>query len=105
VLRRCRAGGSASARPANVVSGVTDKGQRTLLNAVPLWQEAHAQVEEALGREATTALNDMLDLSAGGCGRPRAPDSRAWRPSRPGDRHIATVLPWNWNPDRAMVVT
>ena len=42
----------------------TDKGQRTLLDAVPLWQEAQAQVEEALGREATTALNDLLDLSA-----------------------------------------
>jgi hypothetical protein len=65
VLRRCRTGCSTSARPANVVSGVTDKGQRTLLNAVPLWQEAQAQVEEALGREATTALNDLLDLSPG----------------------------------------
>jgi DNA-binding MarR family transcriptional regulator len=42
----------------------TDKGKRALLKAIPLWQEAQAQVENALGREATTALNDLLDLSS-----------------------------------------
>jgi DNA-binding MarR family transcriptional regulator len=43
----------------------TDKGVRALTKAVPLWQDAQAQVEKALGQEATTALNGLLDLSSG----------------------------------------
>ena len=42
----------------------TDKGQRALLKAVPLWQRAQAQVEEALGPGETAALNGLLDLSS-----------------------------------------
>ena len=42
----------------------TDKGRRALLKAVPLWREAQAEVETALGSDATTALNDLLDLSS-----------------------------------------
>src|SRR5262245_47123862 len=42
----------------------TDKGPRALLKAVPLWREAQAEVETALGSKATTALNDLLDLSS-----------------------------------------
>ncbi len=42
----------------------TDKGVRALARAAPLWQAAQAQVEKALGQEATTALNGLLDLSS-----------------------------------------
>jgi DNA-binding MarR family transcriptional regulator len=43
---------------------ITGKGQRSLLKAVPLWQQAQAQVEEALGQKETAALNGLLDLSS-----------------------------------------
>ena len=57
----------------------TDKGVRALAKAVPLWQDAQAQVEKALGREATTALNDLLDLSSSTL-RPAAELPEASRP-------------------------
>ena len=43
---------------------ITDKGRRVLLKAVPLWRDAQAQVDSALGPEATASLNNLLDLSA-----------------------------------------
>jgi len=42
---------------------ITDKGQRTLFGALPLWREAQAQVEKALGAKETAALNELLDVS------------------------------------------
>jgi len=42
----------------------TDRGQRVFLNAVPFWQEAQAQLENALGTEATTALDGLLELAS-----------------------------------------
>jgi hypothetical protein len=35
-----------------------------LLKAVPLWRGAQAQVDTALGAEATASLNELLDVSA-----------------------------------------
>jgi DNA-binding MarR family transcriptional regulator len=43
---------------------LTDKGQRAIDKAAPLWREAQAKVEEALGAKSTRALNELLDLSA-----------------------------------------
>ena len=43
---------------------ITDKGRRALLKAVPLWRGAQAQVDTALGAEATASLNELLDVSA-----------------------------------------
>jgi DNA-binding MarR family transcriptional regulator len=43
---------------------ITDKGKRTLLGALPLWREAQAQIEKALGTNKTAALNELLDVSA-----------------------------------------
>jgi DNA-binding MarR family transcriptional regulator len=43
---------------------ITNKGKRILLGALPLWREAQAQVEKALGPKETAALNGLLDLSA-----------------------------------------
>jgi DNA-binding MarR family transcriptional regulator len=42
---------------------ITAKGKRELLAAIPFWREAQAQVEGALGAEATSALNDLLERS------------------------------------------
>jgi len=39
-------------------------GKRALLKAAPQWREARAEIDTALGSEAATALNDLLDLSA-----------------------------------------
>jgi DNA-binding MarR family transcriptional regulator len=43
---------------------ITEKGRLKLQKAVPLWRRAQAQVEQALGPEATVALNGLLDLSS-----------------------------------------
>jgi DNA-binding MarR family transcriptional regulator len=42
---------------------ITGKSQRTLFGALPLWREAQAQVEKALGAKETAALNELLDVS------------------------------------------
>jgi len=42
---------------------ITAKGKRELLDAIPLWREAQAHVERALGIKATSALNELLDRS------------------------------------------
>jgi DNA-binding MarR family transcriptional regulator len=44
---------------------ITDKGQRELLKAVPLWRQAQAQVEKALGSKSMRDLNKLLDFSSG----------------------------------------
>ena len=51
---------------------ITDKGQRILLGALPLWREAQAQVEKAPEPKETGTLNGLLDLSAARL-RPIAP--------------------------------
>jgi DNA-binding MarR family transcriptional regulator len=43
---------------------ITAKGATKLQKAIPFWRRAQAQVEEALGVEATLALNGLLDLSS-----------------------------------------
>jgi len=43
---------------------ITDKGVARLRKAVPLWRGVQAQVREALGADATLALNDSLGLAA-----------------------------------------
>lgn len=43
---------------------LTDAGRQRLASAMPLWREAQQRVEDALGAEATLALNGLLDLSA-----------------------------------------
>ncbi len=42
---------------------ITEKGQRELSKALALWRQAHAKLEEALGRKTRVALNEILDLS------------------------------------------
>jgi hypothetical protein len=34
------------------------------MNPVPFWREAQTQLENVLGKEAVTALNDLLDLAS-----------------------------------------
>jgi DNA-binding MarR family transcriptional regulator len=46
------------------IIGITDKGRRELLKALPLWRKAQAQVENSLGGTTMLALNELLDLSA-----------------------------------------
>ena len=43
---------------------MTDQGQRTLLEAIPLWRQAQARLRKSLGSQAVTDLNDLLDRSA-----------------------------------------
>lgn len=43
---------------------IAAKGKREFLKAMPLWREAQARVERALGQKTTSALNDLLDLSS-----------------------------------------
>jgi DNA-binding MarR family transcriptional regulator len=40
---------------------ITGKGERELLRAIPLWQQAQARFATALGDRTTTALNGLLD--------------------------------------------
>jgi DNA-binding MarR family transcriptional regulator len=42
---------------------ITDKGQRELAKAIPLWRQAQEQVESALGSKPMRDLNGLLDLS------------------------------------------
>lgn len=42
---------------------ITEKGQRELAKAIPLWRKAQAEVHAALGPHSIRALNDLLDLS------------------------------------------
>jgi len=42
---------------------ITDDGAARLRDAVPLWREAQAQIDAALGIDATVALNGLLELS------------------------------------------
>jgi DNA-binding MarR family transcriptional regulator len=42
---------------------LTDKGRREIAKAMPLWREAQAQVEKAIGPKSMRALNELLDLS------------------------------------------
>ena len=42
---------------------LTEAGRERLASTMPLWREAQRRVDDALGPEATLALNDLLDLS------------------------------------------
>jgi DNA-binding MarR family transcriptional regulator len=42
---------------------ITPKGKRELVDAIPFWRKAQAQVKRALGAKATLALNELLDRS------------------------------------------
>ena len=44
---------------------LTGKGRGKLRKAVPCWRRAQTQVQEAMGVEATLALNGLLDLASG----------------------------------------
>jgi len=57
---------------------IAAKGKREFLKAVPLWRQAQARVEGALGEKTTAALNDLLDLSS----HALAPATTAVGPSR-----------------------
>ena len=43
---------------------VTEKGLRTLREALPRWRDAQADVEKAIGSKSTSELNRLLDLSS-----------------------------------------
>jgi DNA-binding MarR family transcriptional regulator len=43
---------------------ITDKGLRTLREALPRWRSAQADVEKAIGGQPIAELNALLDLSA-----------------------------------------
>jgi DNA-binding MarR family transcriptional regulator len=43
---------------------LTDKGRREIAKALPLWRQAQAQLEKALGVKPIKALNELLDFSA-----------------------------------------
>ena len=47
------------------VAAITEKGRKTLVAAMPLWQAAQAKVESALGADTRRALNALLDQAAG----------------------------------------
>jgi DNA-binding MarR family transcriptional regulator len=70
---------------------ITGKGQRSLLKAAPLWQQAQRQVEEALGQKETAALNGLLDLSSSRVKADDPPEAplRARRPRPQGRSHPA----------------
>lgn len=55
-------GRDAGDRRVRMVS-LTQAGHERLANAMPLWREAQRRVDDALGPEATLALNGLLDLS------------------------------------------
>src|SRR5260370_15704312 len=40
---------------------ITEKGQRELSRAIPLWRQAHKSTEEVLGQKSRLALNELLD--------------------------------------------
>jgi DNA-binding MarR family transcriptional regulator len=43
---------------------ITEKGLRTLREALPRWRNAQADVEKAIGAKSMTELNALLDLSS-----------------------------------------
>ena len=43
---------------------ITEKGLRTLRDALPRWRKAQAAVEKAIGPKSMTELNKLLDLSS-----------------------------------------
>ena len=43
---------------------ITREGTTRLQKAVPFWRQAQTHLESALGKEATLALNGLLDLSS-----------------------------------------
>ena len=43
---------------------VTEKGLRTLREALPRWRDAQADIEKAIGSKSTSELNRLLDLSS-----------------------------------------
>ena len=40
---------------------ITEKGRREFLRAMPLWRQAQARLDGALGTKPKSALNDLLD--------------------------------------------
>jgi DNA-binding MarR family transcriptional regulator len=40
---------------------ITEKGRREFLKAMPLWRQAQARVDDALGHKTASTLNDLLD--------------------------------------------
>ena len=42
---------------------ITEAGVRKLRHAVPLWRKAQRQIDDALGIDASVALNGLLELS------------------------------------------
>ena len=42
---------------------ITERGVAKLEHAVPSWRQAQAQIDEALGLDASVALNGLLELS------------------------------------------
>jgi DNA-binding MarR family transcriptional regulator len=42
---------------------ITERGVAKLEQAVPSWRQAQAQIDEALGLDASVALNGLLELS------------------------------------------
>jgi DNA-binding MarR family transcriptional regulator len=49
---------------------IAQKGKREFLKAVPLWRQAQARVEGALGQKTTSALNDLLDRCSDALAQP-----------------------------------
>jgi DNA-binding MarR family transcriptional regulator len=48
---------------------IAEKGKREFLKAMPLWRQAQARVEAALGQKTTSAFNDLLDLCSNALSR------------------------------------
>ena len=46
------------------IVAITEKGLRTLREAVPRWRNAQAAVEKAIGSKSIAELNTLLDLSS-----------------------------------------
>jgi DNA-binding MarR family transcriptional regulator len=49
---------------------IAEKGKREFLKAMPLWRQAQARVEAALGEKTTSALNDLLDRCSDALAQP-----------------------------------
>jgi DNA-binding MarR family transcriptional regulator len=43
---------------------ITDKGLRTLREALPRWRNAQAEIEKAIGSKSIADLNTLIDLSS-----------------------------------------
>ncbi len=42
---------------------ITEEGSAKLRQALPLWRQAQAQIEQAIGIDTIVALNGLLELS------------------------------------------